>query len=386
MSTSLANIEETPSWDNIHCALRLLFSRFEQLDLTSIGTTQRLQYEDFEMVFYHLFLIMDQTDTKRKFRDIFPARNQEERTKFIQLSVRCINDKQLSSQRVAASQLRMCGGEPFRRLMANLIKAATEKEIHSIRRIAPDCMGLHSSQDIQTKGENLDFYIDKICQKQQKVKELSNNLKETIDRLKQLKENVNEAKRLHQEKWNFLSTKLDGVSYSYNHRHMQAICRSLFSRLEQANAKSKAATEKIKKIQLPTEGTDDIVSSGKKRLSQFIREVRDQFDSSRIVDKIGQQLVEYDNGVDKIIETWQEEQERADENLLKNPEIFEKFRFFENIVPKIDLKPIGHVDNTKEKPLLSSIEQILNQFSDPKYDDREIVEASRAYFNENTFS
>lgn len=123
MSTSIFFSENVPTWEKIRDSLKDLFStkKLTVLELDDVQVNQRLQYHEFELIFYQFFLIIDQKETKRRFRTAYPARNQDERNKFIDLAVKYINDKQLLPKKVTAQRLKTYGGEPFRSIINAMI-------------------------------------------------------------------------------------------------------------------------------------------------------------------------------------------------------------------------------------------------------------------------
>lgn len=391
--------EETPCWHRISYAAKALLTGKFDLDLSQIGATQRLRYEDFEPVFYHLFLLIDPTETKRKFRGLHPARNQEERTRFIDTAVRFINDKQLHTQRVASSQLRMFGGAPFRSLLTSLIKTASERELESLR----GRVSIESQLEVDQCGDDLVVLVDSLAVVCSSGSATRSTLHELKEQLVEMKKDLANRSQLVQEKWSTLMHRTEGFhsSQSYSQDRVSALCQSQLSRLEAAYGETKQAMERIKSVKLPesnaTAGllsTKDNGQSTVKRLSQFIREAKGQFDPDKELlreacganmhEKIRQQLAEYDSKTLKLIETWREDQEKADEMLLKNPEILEKYNQLQQSIPMIALKPIevdaNHDVPLPDRPSLSDIESILKEYPDPRYDDRQIIETSRSYF------
>lgn len=391
--------EETPCWHRISYAAKSLLSSKFDLDLSQIGTTQRLRYEDFELVFYHLFILIDPTETKRKFRGLHPARNQEEKTKFIDTAVRFINDKQLHTQRVASSQLRMFGGAPFRSLVTSLIRTASERELDSLR----GRVTIESQLEVDQCGNDLGVLVDSLAVICSSGSATRHTLHELMEQLIEMKKDLANRSQLVQDKWSSLMHRTDGFhsSQTYSQDRVSALCQSQLSRLEVAYGETKQAIEKIKSVKLPECNTTTGLSSTKdngqstvKRLSQFIREAKGQFDPDKELlreacganmhEKIRQQLADYDSRTLKLIEIWREDQEKADEMLLRNPEILEKYNHLQQSIPILPLKPlevdVNHDLPLPERPSLSDIESILKEYPDLKYDDRHIIETSRSYF------
>lgn len=404
-------VDETPTWDGIAYALKSLLCDFD-VDLSKIGTTQRLQYEDFETIFYHLFVLIDPSETKRRFRLICAARNQEEKTKFIESSVRFINDKQLHPQRVSSSQLRMFGGEPFRRLTRSLIKAASERELERHE------LSIEEQVELQQCNNNLERLLDYLNEKSNCISNTMLELNQSMEHLREARKSLEDSNQAIQDKWSFMADKLaarderifsptkDGVqsatcdsisgsstnnNLNHHQRDVSPIVRTLLERLGASHSKTKLAIQRIQSIELPREETlGPGESAVRKRLSQFIREVANKFNTShellpdahqtRLNEQVRQQLVEYDRGVERLIEIWREEENRLDEELLQMADMNDMFAKLEGLIPRIELKPIGPQKNNNESVKKSEIEKILKDFPDSRYDDEEIVEITKKHF------
>jgi hypothetical protein len=406
--------DETPSWDGIAYALRLLLCDFS-IDLSRVGTTQRLQYEDFEIIFYHLFVLIDPNETKRRFRLICAARNQEEKTKFIESSARFINDKQLHPQRVSTNQLRMFGGEPFRRLMRSLIKAASERELE---RHEPS---IEEQVDLQQCNNNLERLLDHLNEKSNSISSTMLELNQSMEHLRETRKSLDDSNQAIQDKWLMMSEKLAlddhlspiedssiqlakcessisgcsniSNSNSSGRRDVSPIVRALLERLGASHSRTKSAIDRIKSIELPKEETlAPGESANKKRLSQFIREVAIKFEPShellsdaqqtRLNEQVKQQLIDYDQGVERLIEIWREEENRVDKELLQMANMRELFAKLEDLIPKIDITPIA--PDRKEinhEVKVCDIEKILKDYPDSRYDDQEIGEITKKHFH-----
>lgn len=129
MSTSLFFCENVPSWGRIRESLKDLFAskKLTVLDLDDVQVNQRLSYQEFELIFYQFFLIIDHKETRRRFRTAYPGRNQDERNNFIDLAVKYVNDKQLLPKKLTAQRLKTFGGEPFRSIVNAMIDMWTSK-------------------------------------------------------------------------------------------------------------------------------------------------------------------------------------------------------------------------------------------------------------------
>lgn len=290
-------VEEAPSWDRIAAALKVLLSRFD-IDLSDIRKSHRINYEEFETIFYSLFQLIDPAETRKRFRSISgAARNPEERSKFIELCSRYINDEQMVSQRVTTSQLRILGGESFRRLVESLIKTACARELE--RSGAEDDTAISDLSQAEI-AEELERELTK-------MQENMARYRDSVDNLRRLKQQVADSNRevaacvnRYQQ-----SLSLDDASSSScassGRYDTSAIVRSLLSRLELSHKQTGVAMEKINAIEKPREAAAT-ATADRKRLSQFIRETASKFDISqelevsrtRLNEKLRQQLEDYD--------------------------------------------------------------------------------------------
>lgn len=359
------------SWENIGSALRTLLYKSNDLNasLSCVGQVQRLEYQVFEKIFYHLAAIIDPAECRKKFWSLYPARDTEERSKFIIEAVHFINSKSLSSTRVTASHLRMCGGEPFRRLLKDLIIKAAEAEIATVTRKTPECL-VNSDLDCKQVGEI--------------IAERLKLLKQSEEKLNSIHEQLDEMEIEIDNKW---ESQVGEVFVDQNSRdRMKEIHKALVSRLEKSYERCKAASKQIKELPKPPKtvnsGTPSPKVDGSKRMSHLFKEMRQRLtlspdftpetNKSKLINKITQRLIYYDNGIDNLVSTLEAEREKADEELLKQPEMQERYNFFKSIVPFIDGKQISFRRSQIEDPKLSDIREILNEFPDSKYDDSEI--------------
>lgn len=425
--------EETPSMDRIVRALKVVLFEFE-LDQGKVGTTQRLQYEEFELISYHLFLMIDPHETKRRFRSVCAARNPEERSKFIELAVRFINDKQLMPQRVTTGQLRILGGEPFRRLLDSLIKVACSSELDRSGLPEPD-----------TDDSSALLLARRVQEESAKLRESMQRFRDSQEQLRELRKRTEDSARLTHDRWLGLAARnnvdvtggsggqfLPGeeevveveeeeeeepstssaISQSTGGDNTQTskvfdfspVVRALLARLEKSHARQKVAMQKIRSIELPREVTTDANDSAvKKRLSQFIRETANRFTSkdlqeippevhrNKLNEQYRQQLIAYDEGVEGLVRMWRQEEDRRDEELLREPKMRAMYAELERLLPKIELTPIGaqpEVFEAKRRdhspaPSLEFIKEMFALFPDERYDDQEILEHAKKFFTQN---
>lgn len=413
-ASSSVSGEATPTWEEINAAVRSLLSvRFNQLDLSHIGSNQRLKYEEFESLFYHLFLLIDSQETRRKFK-CAPSgapRSQEDRAKFIELAVRFINDKRLNSQRVATTQLRMCGGEPFRRLIGSLVKIASEREIDSLKKRLPieALIEIEESGDSSNLRNDLEVLLNKIDEIKLNISENQQNLRDSTEKLANHRNILAEAKQQTDDKWQNLAHKLRGFSSPRDQSQALEMCNNLLSQLETSSAEAKLALEKLDqtreriemeerkrqpKTDRPNKLGDNLQVSSEKRLSQFIREAKEQLNPNQdhkdelqrnnIGERIKQQLAEYDEGLARLIEFWREESDRADEMLLKDSDTLERFKQLQKIFPLIPLTPITSTTqsehNIKELDWNIIAKVLSGNLQKSTQDCRQIIEICQSVF------
>lgn len=343
-STLTAPIK-SESWEVIKVSLECLFYK-HNIDLSKVGQTQRLEYEDFEKIFYHLMLITDPAECRRKFWTLYPARYPEEKSKFIRETAQFINSKQLSSSLVSTSQLRMCGGEPFRRLLTSLICEAAKVEMAAISKKQPKSLqeiSCNEQVDIKQVGQRL------------ALKEAK--LKEKEEKLSQLRDQVDEVeKKIENELGLIQSREVSNPPYHLNDLNsdrLKEINSILIEQLEKTYERSKKAIEEIDKLPKPPKTASPKSPSGKvdgsKRMSRVFADLQQRLISNpnfspqtnkTSLNKITQRLLEYDTGVDEMISTLRDLRDRVDENLMRMPGMKEKYDFFSKLIPFIDVPPI----------------------------------------------
>jgi len=131
-SSFLAASDGIPTWDVINEALRPVLAKYDlEFNLTH---TQRLSSKDAEKILYHLIRTIDPNECRRRFWSIYPSRDHEEGKLFKERTVEFINRKQLCPFRISTGHLNMCGGAPFRQILARLVKKATEIEEELLER------------------------------------------------------------------------------------------------------------------------------------------------------------------------------------------------------------------------------------------------------------
>lgn len=346
-------MDDIPSWETLNYSLKFLFSKYE-FDVCDIGQVQRLDYENMETIFYHLFLIIDPNGCRRVFRLLFPARNQDERAKFIDNMVIFIN-KKLHPDKVSSSRLRMCGGAPFRRLLNSLIMKAAEAELTAVlRRMSCDHPANSEVDDIWKTLDNergdISHRLDILGRKRYQ--------------LEQIRETIVERRSHSEQLWTRLKLELDRQRsqpspkqqlhfLEFDHQSSKVINRMLLDRIERTNQRCGKAAQKIRDISLPSSPGERSSPKGRqdneKRLSYYVRELREKLtlspedpNGSKLVIKIHQQLRDYDDRVRVLLTELEEKQIEEDEALLKIPEVLEKYKQLEELLPAIRLHSISH--------------------------------------------
>lgn len=378
-------MDDVPDWELLSNAIKFLFAKYD-FEFVDFGQVQRLDYETMEKIFYHLIMIIDPNECRRSLRLMFPARNQDERTKFINTMVIFIN-KRLHPDKISSSRLRMCGGAPFRRLLGTLITKAASAEIAmTLRRSSCDqplSVDTNVSPWILVEEDRKDL-IERVNLMEKKRKQLE-SLQDALVVIQ------NESDLL----WNNLKNDLDCQFRNFSPKQQQlpfrefddssskAISKLLLDRIECYNRRSRIAAQKIQEINLPESSNDelDLSKTGKdheKRLSYYVRELREKLilspegcDGPKLIDKIHQQLRDYDDKVKVLLTKLEEKQMEEDEALLKIPEVAQKYQQLEQLIPKIYIAPLS-IDCQTDPPTLDEIKGVLEQFLDSSYDKQAV--------------
>lgn len=381
----------TPDWDIIKDALNSLFANHD-ISVDSLGQSRRLQYDDFEKVFYHLFTIIDPAECRRKFWSKYPARNRDEQTEFINNVAVIINSSQLIPNRISASQLRTFGGEPFRRIIVALILKATEIESAKLTE------RLETTSE-QTKETSLDEYYIRLDKSSELLKKNSKCLDDLVKKFHSYNETYSELEDDIQQKWLALmgiDEQLDISEDNVGH-NKKTIFKSLLSKLEISMRKRESATKAIMAFRVEVEphksrlNSPEKKSADAKRISEYFVNLKRRLLASpeyspdtvqsRLINKISQRLVEYETGVDQICLDLEAEKEeaykRTYEEIMSDPELEERYRSLENLVPSVDLKQIDFESSTMEEIDMGELRNILSTYPDSRYDvadDEEIVD------------
>lgn len=379
------------SWATIATAVKSLFCGLVDLEpfvIQSRGTTARLPHDLLMKIFYHLFELIDKLETKRRFRSIYPPRNEEEQAKFFEAAAKFIENKQLHS-RTSVAQLKMAGGLPFRSILASLIIAASEQEIARCKKL----MSVEQSYELESlRTQQPDLILD---EKLTKTSNVLQEINEAIKSGRDLKKNLKEIEQTLKDKLSLVISKLPKDVYEQIHSQnkestfMAPILKHLFRRVEIAHNKKKVAMEKIRTIKLPASQDNKARESAyKMRLSQFIREAADKFDTSRNEELesegVGSILIEYDQKIASLLKIWREELDRQEDELLRDPEVKRMFDKLNELIPPLDLLPLGSSSIQQmpidfEPPCAADIEKILNLYPNPNYDHVKVMEVTKKY-------
>lgn len=356
-----------PTWSEIHNALLSI----PQLSLkgSNIGemtTTQRLSSQDFEMIFYNIFLKLDPSTCRRNFRNLYPSRDKQDQARFFEIAVNFINDKHILSQRIAKNQLMMLGGEPFRRILASLIKAAIKLEIEAIKR------KLSSHVEI-VDSPTLDRMHNALQWRQNLLKDKIEELMQLNKRHKQIHEDLSVKKHEIVEKWKLVSQNIQPAPAQYDRATMKLIYKQLLDRLERANCKFKISSHRVATIPRPPDGEVSVREEKPKRMSQTMKELRKCLESSpedspcttqvKLSNKLLHKFNELEFKMTSLLDELEEIRLQVDEDFIGQPEIFKMYQYYENLIPYIDPKPIGYVDPDGVDATSQEIEDILRKYS-----------------------
>lgn len=378
-----------PDWDTLRAALQSVLVN-QKLDLTAIGTTRRLDFDTFEKVFYHLFVLLDPQETRRKFWDSFPSRDVRERKNFVERAAQLINEKRWSPNRVTTSMLTMCGGAPFRRLLATLIRRTADKEIEQITlKLGPGFDLRLDTIDLKEEHKKLE---DELNEKIRKTSEILSSVESIDDQKEQLIGQIND--RWEDLARNFLN--YDEVP-PYDTNQFKIIYKNFLASVGESHSEIKKYTELIRKhieddafrseIDLDTR---DSKFRESKRVSEIILEMQDKltFTDGKFSSKGGRssewllnKLDQCDLNMKAIYFDCEQAVERAEEALLAKPDFRERYELFKQIVPAVDIKPM-FVEQSSE-PNLELLEGTLRKYLNPnQYDIEEVIDCSREQYGE----
>lgn len=382
---------DAPDWDVIKPALQSLFVNFN-LDLDSVGTSRRLDFVLFEAIFYHIFIILDPQECRRKFWSSFPSRNPAERKQFVDRAAQLINEKKWYPARVTTSLLTMCGGAPFRRLLSRLIRKACVKEVEQFTgKLNPDV------SDVTSEGVDFEQEYDKL---QQELMTKENGEFAMLDLLDNLEEQRSNIAAETSRKWNNIATNFLDLKTvpRFDCSQFKLVYEKFVACLEKSHTEIKTMTEQVTPMQtnegnsLLTNGTnhDDLRDPKvreSKRISDVIREMQKKLNvdinpleevDNKSSTWIHEQLNLYDQHVESLYLECEKAVERSEEATLKLPEISARFDLFKQIVPSIDIKPI-FVSNSHQ-PDMTRLERTLPRYLNPsRYDIEEIIDCTKDY-------
>lgn len=383
---------DAPDWDIIRPALRSLLFNFN-LDLDSVGTSRRLDLATFEAVFYHIFIILDPQECRRKFWSSFPSRNPIERKQFVDRAAQLINEKKWYPARVTTSLLTMCGGAPFRRLLCHMIKRAINKEVELLTgKLNPEL------SDLITEG--VDFDSEYISLQQ----ELRTKERETFDTLNLLDALEEQKGILNSEittKWNSIAKNflMLNPAPAFDGSQLKLVYEKFVTCLEKSHTEIKSMTEQANLTQLKDYSPSSSIGTNQedqrdpkvresKRISDVIREMqrklsmKDESSSeatgTKSTDWMQEQLGRYDRNMEALYLECERAVERSEEYLLRKPDFKARYDLFKCIVPSIDIRPIFCTD--KCEPDLEKLLRMLPKYLDSsKYDVKEVIDCTKEY-------
>lgn len=333
--------------DQLNSGLKILFKP-RGFEIKEIG--QRLIYEDMEFLLYHLFLIIDPKTSVKMFHSIYPARNQDDRSKFINQMVILIN-KHFPNEKVAASRLRSCGGPPFRALLASLMKKAASIESSLISR------RLKRTIEITPSRHLLDVNMSSLAKTLDDL-ETANSL------YRQAKKTQDETRNHKMILWDNLLAKLDAVAEPYSDSKLEAINKHVLDQMVLVIEECNVAIDKIESIQLSETPFEKSKDSEPKRLSYYVRELRAQIastgDGPTTVEALNNQLLDYDDGMQRLVSILEKKKRDADLEYLKNDEMMERYMELQNLIPFVDIKPISCYANCPD-PQVHELTRILDK-------------------------
>lgn len=369
----------TPSWEIISIALKSLLSRYD-LDLSGVGLAQRMEYSDFETIFYHLFNIIDAKESRTRFKRLYPTRNKQDEAKFIELSKDFINNMKIVDKKISSTQLRALGGEPFRKIMASVVQKAFRARLGS--------PGGASSNEVPAGASKLDHLFDSL-EKSQVIKDKTSELDTATEKLNQKTELLLERRAEFKKSWDTLNAAIccDTSFPAYTPERMKEIYRSLLDRLDKSIHRIKKASNQM--VELPI---DNIESPrvGRNSSVDVYREIREhlKLENSPTTTKISttkeisQQLAEYDREMDILIAKWTVRLEKADEALLRDDQMRDRLKFFEDLLPAIHIEPINFESTPTVDLKLTELEDVLKKYCDSRHDRGEMLEALKLIFKE----
>lgn len=306
------------SWELLDAGLKILFSRYN-VEIRNVSQSHRLEYTDMEYILYHLFKIIDSKSCRKSLHSIYPARNQDDKAKFINNMVILIN-RQLPQTRISAPRLIMCGGQPFRNLIGSLVRKAAEVDM--ICRMKRCNLAQPSDIDPDLSEERL----------KKEMEILDTTLAETEDtktRLEDLKKSKQQIRYSKQIIWDELQSSVNKPDRKYD--NLKKIQRALMVVLGKTTESCVASMDKIAAIQLSEPRAEP------KRLSYYVRVLQAHVNSS---DPPQSTIDDYDEAMENLISKLNEKQQLCDERLLQNPEFSERYNRLTKLIPLIKVKPI----------------------------------------------
>lgn len=310
--------DEALSWLEISCCLKELLSDYNLEELDSIGSKQRLTFECFQTIIYHIFLIVDPNDCRRKFRLIYPTGNNQEQTRFLEQAILFINSKKLVPSKVAVTQLRTCGGEPFRRILGQLISKAIK---------------LETDRTIRKSRFLVEFSNDNF----KETSTIFDGVNKDTERILNLFSKYKGSLKQHEEYTASLKTLTNNINEPIDRKE-------LLSKIKESSNKCSDAFEVIKKYSTKLEAllinknknltVDNLKQQHQaKRISQIIREVEESAKSPKVDTRL-KQLREFNEKLEQIILCWKQQ-------VFDRPEVRERYGLLMKMIPPLKIIPIN---------------------------------------------
>lgn len=114
-----------------------------QLEASAI---QRMDYETFELIFYHIFHIYDANKCQRVFQYCYPARDRDQRKCFTQETIDWLKLMNIPNVKIIPGHIQALGGIHFRKILLAFIIFVLKFEMKKIRRRVG---AIGASQDVE---------------------------------------------------------------------------------------------------------------------------------------------------------------------------------------------------------------------------------------------
>lgn len=348
--------EVTATWDQLYLALQSLFPTLELGEIP----THRISYEQFEKILIRILMVIDLKACKRKYRSVQSATEKAARDKFLNDACEIINAKGVFAQVVTMKQLKMLGGEPFRRFLSGLIKFTLELELEN------------SSKSLTVVMPDDEQILRSL------IKETQQNLSNTLTDLETLESTISKLdsdsryERLAiEEKWKKMCP--NGPK-NFDAIKMREIFKTQLEQLDRVNSQARMATSRVLSIPPPPSSGPKRSEEKQKRCSQSLRELCKRLDTnSTDIDgtsqaqtskQVSRKLEELESGMVELLSDLKKARDRADEQYLRQPRIArlcERFDLLESQFSSIP--PLFHhgLDKISE-PTEDEINEIIRKY------------------------